>query len=160
MRLIVATRNEHKLRELSQILTGVELLPLPSEVELPPEDGETFEENALIKARATHAACGTAVIADDSGIAARALGGRPGVRSARFAGENATDQENLDLLISELGGHEDRHVAYVCALVHIAADGTETVVESRCEGTLILAPRGTRGPLPSIPPCSPPPPPG
>jgi XTP/dITP diphosphohydrolase len=145
MRLIVATRNDHKLRELSQILTDVELVPLPAEVELPPEDGETFEANALIKARATHAACGDAALADDSGISARALGGRPGVRSARFAGEDASDQENLDLLISELRDADDRSVAYVCALAHIGADGTETVVEARCEGTLILEPRGTRG---------------
>jgi XTP/dITP diphosphohydrolase len=145
MRLIVATRNDHKLRELSQILTDVELVPLPAEMELPPEDGETFEANALIKARATHAACGAAALADDSGIAARALGGRPGVRSARFAGENASDQENLDLLISELREASDRSVAYVCALAHIGVDGTETVVEARCEGTLILEPRGNRG---------------
>ncbi len=74
-----------------------------------------------------------------------ALGGRPGVRSARYASENATDEENLSLLIAELREHEDRRVAYVCALAHIGADGTETVVEARCEGTLILEPRGTRG---------------
>lgn len=145
MRLIVATRNDHKLRELSQILSGVELVPLPAEVELPPETGDTFEANALIKARATHRACGEAAIADDSGISATALGGRPGVRSARFAGENATDQENLELLLSELSHQDDKSVAYVCALAHIAADGTETVVEARCDGTLILEPRGSRG---------------
>jgi XTP/dITP diphosphohydrolase len=145
MRLIAATRNEHKLRELSQILSAAELIPLAPEVELPPEDGDTFESNALIKARATYAACGEAALADDSGISARALGGRPGVRSARFAGENATDQENLALLISELRDSDDRHVAYVCALAHIGADGAETVVEARCEGTLILEPRGTGG---------------
>ena len=145
MRLIVATRNDHKLRELSQILAAAELVPLAPEVELPPETGDTFEANALIKARATHAACGEAALADDSGIAARALGGRPGVRSARFAGENATDQENLDLLIAELRDHDDRSVAYVCALAHVGADGSETVVEARCEGRLTLEPRGKRG---------------
>lgn len=145
MRLICATRNDHKLRELSQILSGVELVPLPESVELPPEDGVTFEANALIKARATHAACGEAALADDSGIAAEALGGRPGVRSARFAGEDASDEENLSLLVSELAGQADRRVAYVCALAHIGTDGTETVVEARCEGTLILEPRGERG---------------
>ena len=145
MRLICATRNDHKLRELSQILAGADLLPLPAEVELPPEDGETFQENALIKARATYEACGVAALADDSGIAARALGGRPGVRSARYASEDATDQENLDRLISELSGVDDRHVAYVCALVHIGASGAETAVEARCEGILILEPRGTGG---------------
>jgi XTP/dITP diphosphohydrolase len=145
MRLICATRNDHKLRELAQILAGIELVPLPEWVELPPEDGDTFEANALIKARATHAACGEAALADDSGIAAAALGGRPGVRSARYASEHATDEENLNLLISELSDKEDKRVAYVCALAHIAKDGTETVVEARCEGTLILEPRGTRG---------------
>lgn len=145
MRLIVASRNEHKLRELSQILSGVDLEPLPPEVDLPPETGDTFEENALLKARATHAACGSAAIADDSGIEAKALGGRPGVRSARFAGEQATDEENLELLIAELSREKDRSVAYVCALVHIAENGTETVVEARCEGTLVLQPRGSGG---------------
>ncbi len=145
MRLICATRNDHKLRELSQILTAAELVRLPDEVELPPEDGDTFGANALIKARATHQACGAPALADDSGIAARALGGRPGVRSARYSSENATDQENLDLLISELRDSKDRRVAYVCALAHVGADGSETVVEARCEGILILEPRGTGG---------------
>jgi XTP/dITP diphosphohydrolase len=145
VRLIAATRNDHKLRELSQILPGADLVPLPAEVELPPEDGDTLEANALIKARATHEACGEAALADDSGIAAVALGGRPGVRSARYASKNATDQENLDLLIAELRDLQDKRVAYVCALAHISADGSETVVEARCEGILILEPRGTRG---------------
>ncbi len=145
MRLIAATRNVHKLRELEQILDVAELVPLPAGVELPPEDGETFEDNALIKARAAHHACGQPALGDDSGIAARALGGRPGVRSARYAGEHATDQENLDLLISELRGRDDRAVAYVCVLAHVDADGAETVVEARCEGTLTLEPRGSRG---------------
>lgn len=145
MRLIVATRNDHKLRELAEILDGHELVPLPPEVELPPEDGETFADNALIKARATHAACSAAALADDSGIAAVALNGRPGVRSARFAGEDATDEENLDLLIAELRGVEDRRVAYVCALAYIDPAGIETVVEARCEGSLIVEPRGERG---------------
>jgi len=145
VRLIAATRNDHKLRELEQILDGFELVPLPPGVELPPEDGETFEANALEKARATRSACGEAALADDSGIVADALGARPGVRSARFAGEGASDEENLLLLISELSALEDRSVAYICALAHIDAEGTETVVEARCEGTLILEPRGDRG---------------
>jgi len=93
-RLIVATRNQHKLRELGEILAGFDLVPLAEEVELPPESGETFAENALVKARAAHAATGEPAIADDSGIAARALGGAPGVRSARFAGEGASDGQN------------------------------------------------------------------
>jgi XTP/dITP diphosphohydrolase len=144
MRVVVATRNEHKLRELAEILVGFELEPLPPEVELPPETGETFQENALIKARAARAAVGRAALADDSGISARALGGRPGVRSARFAGEHATDEENLSRLIAELRGR-DPAVSYVCALAYVDGDGAETVVEGRCDGVLIDEPRGEGG---------------
>jgi XTP/dITP diphosphohydrolase len=144
-RLVVATRNEHKLRELAEILTGVELIPLPPEVELPPETGETFAENALIKARAARAATGEEAIADDSGIVARALGGRPGVRSARYAGEHATDEENLGELIEELRAVDDRAVAYVCAIAHIDEAGGEHLYEGLCEGTLIDQPRGSGG---------------
>ena len=102
MRLVVASRNEHKLRELRGLLAGCELVPLPDDVELPPETGATFADNALIKARAAAAATGLPAIADDSGIEASALGGAPGVRSARYAGEDATDQENLDKLLREV----------------------------------------------------------
>jgi XTP/dITP diphosphohydrolase len=144
MRLVVATRNEHKLRELGEILTGFELVPLPPGAELPPEDGDTFAANALIKARAAAADSGGPALGDDSGIGARALGGRPGVRSARYAGEHATDEENLALLIDELRGR-DPAVAYVCALAYVEADGAELVVEGRCEGELIPEPRGEGG---------------
>jgi XTP/dITP diphosphohydrolase len=144
-RLVVATRNEHKLRELGEILDGVEIAPLPDDVELPPETGSTFAENALIKARAAHATTGSAAIGDDSGIAAEALGGRPGVRSARYAGPDATDAQNLSLLISELAGSDNRRVAYVCAIAHVDEDGRERVFEASCEGTLIDSPRGSGG---------------
>jgi XTP/dITP diphosphohydrolase len=123
----------------------VELLPLPADVELPREDAETFAENALDKARAAHAATGLAAIADDSGIVASALGGRPGPRSARYAGTDATDEENLNLLLSELADKDDRSVAYVAALAYVDADGNEKLVEGRCEGTLAEQPRGTGG---------------
>jgi XTP/dITP diphosphohydrolase len=144
-RLIVATRNSHKLRELGEILTGIELVPLDPEVELPPETGETFTDNALIKARAAFAATGEPTIADDSGIAATALGGRPGVHSARFAGARATDEQNLDLLISQLRDADDRTVAYIAVIAYIDADGAEHLYEGRCAGTLILEPRGSGG---------------
>jgi XTP/dITP diphosphohydrolase len=143
--LVLATRNEHKLRELAEILAPIHLVPLPDDVELPPETGETFADNALIKARAAHAATGGAVMADDSGIAANALGGRPGVRSARYAGENATDQENLELLIAELADKDDRSVAYICVIAHIGEDGAESLYEGRCTGTFIDMPRGDGG---------------
>jgi XTP/dITP diphosphohydrolase len=131
--LLVATRNEHKLREL------------PEEVDLPAEEGESFAENALGKARAAHAATGRATIADDSGIEAAALGGRPGVRSARYAGEAAGDEANLAKLLTELRDADDRRIAYVCALALVAEDGDEQLVEGRCEGTLAKEPRGSGG---------------
>jgi XTP/dITP diphosphohydrolase len=144
-RAVVATRSEHKLRELREILDLLELMPLPDELELPPEDGKTFADNALIKARAVQAATGRAAIADDSGIEVRTLGGRPGVRSARYAGPDATDEENLELLLREIDGADDRSAAYVCALAHVDADGAEHLFEGRCEGTLAREPRGSGG---------------
>lgn len=144
-RLVVATRNEHKLRELEEIFTGVELVALPAEVELPPETAETFAGNALIKVRAAREATGEAAIADDSGISAAALGGRPGVRSARYAGEQASDEENLELLLRELDGAADRSVAYVCVIAYATPDGEELTVEGRCEGVLARRPRGSGG---------------
>ena len=144
-RLVVATRNDHKLRELAEILTEAELVPLPEEIEIPPETGTTFTDNALLKVRATHAATGEPTIADDSGIAVDALGGRPGVHSARFAGPDATDEQNLDLLITQVARQEDRSAAYVCVIAHIDSEGDESLFEGRCEGTLIIEPRGSGG---------------
>ena len=147
MRFVLATRNAHKVREFGPLMAPHELVALPDEVELPPETGETFAENALGKARAAARATGMTAIADDSGIAAEALGGRPGVRSARFAGEDATDEENLAKLLREAPAGS--RLAYVCALAHVAIgeDGrlVEHVVEGRCEGTLAADPRGTGG---------------
>jgi XTP/dITP diphosphohydrolase len=143
--LLLATRNEHKLREFRELLPEVDLDPLPGEVELPPEEGEAFSENALGKARAAHAATGRAAIADDSGIEARGLGGRPGVRSARYAGEGATDEQNLAKLLDEVGRGEDRRVAYVCVIALVDLEGSESVFEGRCEGTLATEPRGSGG---------------
>jgi XTP/dITP diphosphohydrolase len=143
--LVLATRNPGKLREFVPLMEPHRVQPLPDEVELPPETGETFEENALGKARAAAAATGRAAFADDSGIAASALGGRPGVRSARYAGENATDEENLAKLLDEVPDEGDRGVAYVCALAFVDPDGVEHVVEGRCEGTLAHDPRGSGG---------------
>jgi XTP/dITP diphosphohydrolase len=144
-RAVVATRNDHKLRELGEILGPLELLPLPDGVELPPENGETFADNALVKARAAREATGLAAIADDSGIEARALGGRPGVRSARYAGPTASDDENLELLLRELDGADDRGVAYVCALAYVDTEGAERLFEGRCEGELAREPSGSQG---------------
>ena len=143
--LLVATRNEHKLRELREALPGVELEPLPPAVELPPEEGDSFAANALGKARAARAATGRAAIADDSGIEAAALGGRPGVYSARFAGEGASDEANLAKLLAELADADDRRVAYVCVIALVDESDRERLFEGRCEGTLAWEPRGSGG---------------
>ena len=145
MRLVLATRNEHKLRELAQLMRPLEVDPLPDDIELPPETGTTFADNALGKARAAAAASGRTSIADDSGIEAAALGGAPGVWSARYAGENATDEENLAKLLREVPPGGDTRVRYVCAIACVEPGGAEHVVHGRCEGTLTHEPRGTRG---------------
>ena len=144
-RAVVATRNPHKLRELGEVLDLLELAPLSADVELPPEDGHTFADNALGKARAAHDSTGLAVIADDSGIEARVLGGAPGVRSARYAGPEATDKENLDLLLAELAGAADRSVTYVCVLAYVDESGAEHLFDGRCSGQLAREPRGSGG---------------
>ncbi len=122
---------------------GLSVQPLPGHVVLPPEDGHTFEENALPKAQAAAAALGVPVIADDSGIESAALGGRPGVRSARFAGEHATDTQNLEKLLSEAPAGSA--LRYVCALAFVGADGEQRVFFGECTGRLAEAPRGEGG---------------
>jgi XTP/dITP diphosphohydrolase len=143
VRLVLATRNAHKVREFAHLMAPHEIAELPPEVELPPETGTTFEENALIKARAAAFATGETAFADDSGIAAEALQGRPGVYSARFAGADATDGENLAKLLREAPAGS--RVAYVCAIAYVEPEGDEFVVEGRCEGTLTHDARGTGG---------------
>lgn len=142
---MLASRNAHKLRELGALLAPHELVPLPDAVELPPETGATFADNALVKARTAAAATGMAAIADDSGIAARALGGAPGIYSARYAGERASDEQNLAKLLREVPAGGDTRLEYVCALAIVAADGRERVVEGRCAGRLTHEPRGEGG---------------
>ena len=145
MRLVLATRNDHKLRELSELMRPFELDPLPEGVELPPETGTTFADNAIGKARAAAVATGRPAVADDSGIEAAALGGAPGVWSARYAGEDASDEDNLAKLLREVARDGDRRVAYVCALAYVEPGGREEVVHGRCEGVLAEEPRGDGG---------------
>jgi XTP/dITP diphosphohydrolase len=148
--LVLATHNQHKRREFARLLSGSggqeswKILALPAEVTLPPEDGETFAENALGKARAAAQATGETSIADDSGIEAAALGGAPGVRSARYAGESATDEENLQKLMRE--APVGSALEYVCVIAYVDPDGhSERVFEGRCRGRLAAEPRGERG---------------
>ncbi len=140
---MLATRNDHKLREFGRLLPGVALDPLPEEAGTPEETGETYAENALIKARSAARATGRAAFADDSGIEAEALGWRPGVRTARFAGEHATDGENLQKLHEEAPAGSA--LRYVCVIAHVTPEGAEQVFEGRCTGTLAVAPSGGGG---------------
>ena len=143
MRLLLATGNDHKLREFARLLPGVTLDPLPKEHPSPEETGDTYASNALIKARAAAQATGRAAFADDSGIEAEALGWAPGVRTARFAGEHATDGENLDKLHRE--APPGSRARYVCVIAHVTPDGEETLFEGTCEGTLAETPSGEGG---------------
>jgi len=144
--LVLATRNPHKLREFARLLApaAVEVTALPEGIELPPETGETFADNALPKARAAAARTGRIAIADDSGIESEALDGRPGVRSARYAGEHATDRQNLDKLMREAPAGSG--LRYVCALAYVdPARGVEHVVFGESTGRLARNARGERG---------------
>src|SRR5919106_1551194 len=141
MRLVLATRNDHKVREVERLMDGVVVEPLPDGVTLPPEDGATFAANALGKARAAAAALGRTAIADDSGIEAEALGGAPGIRSARFAGPGASDADNLALLRSQAPAGSG--LRYVCAMAYAEPDGTERLFEGVCTGTLAKDARGS-----------------
>ncbi len=143
--LVLATRNPHKLEEVRRILQplGIAVDPLPDGVELPPEDGATFAENALPKARAAAAATGRAAIADDSGIEAEALGGAPGVRSARYAGPQASDQENLQKLIHEVPAQSG--LRYRCALAYVDPSGDEHLFFGDCTGRMAAQAKGENG---------------
>jgi len=144
VKLVLATGNAHKAREFGRLLVPHEVRPLPSGVELPPETGATFAENAFPKARTAARATGRVAIADDSGVEAIALGGAPGVRSARYAGPRATDAENLARLRREAPAGSP--LAYVCALAYVdPATGEERLFEGRCTGTLAATPRGSEG---------------
>ena len=144
--VVLATRNAHKVIEMQRLLepAGISVEPLPDEVELPPEDGTTFADNALIKAQIAAAETGRPSVADDSGIEAAALGGAPGVRSARFAGPNATDEQNLEKLVLEAPA--DSRLRYVCALAYVNPEtGEERVFFGDCRGRLARVRAGSNG---------------
>jgi XTP/dITP diphosphohydrolase len=144
--LVLATRNLHKVAEFTRLLSpgGISVEPLPDAVALPPETGQAFADNALPKARSAASATGRPAIADDSGIESDALGGAPGVRSARYAGEHATDQENLDKLLREAPAGSG--LRYVCALAFVDPQtGEEHVFFGDCRGKLAEGARGHGG---------------
>ena len=148
-RLWCATGNRGKLREfrLAVDRADLELEPVPGFASLPQavEDGDTFEENAIRKALHYAAYVAGLLFADDSGLEVDALGGRPGVRSARYSGPGATDESNNRLLLENLGGREDRTARFVCAIALV--DGPRLIGTWRgaVEGRILDAPRGTGG---------------
>ena len=155
--IVLATKNEGKARELAVLLHGVagrvESLRAYAGVSLPPETGSSYRENALAKARAVHRALGVPSLGDDSGLEVDALAGAPGLHSARYAGEGASDLANIERLLGELAGvpPERRTARFRCvlALVRGREDETtaedETVAEGVCEGRITDAPRGEDG---------------
>jgi XTP/dITP diphosphohydrolase len=143
---VLASRNPHKLNEMRRLLepAGIAVELLPEDVELPPEDGLTFADNALPKALTAAAATGRAAIADDSGIEAAELSGAPGVRSARYAGVGASDEENLAKLEGEVPS--DSRLRYVCALAYVNPEtGEERVFFGDCRGRMARARAGSNG---------------
>ncbi|GAA1711667.1 RdgB/HAM1 family non-canonical purine NTP pyrophosphatase [Isoptericola hypogeus] len=156
-RLVLATHNRKKLVELRAILRaqpGLDALPDDAVVTAadlgvpePVEDGVSFVENALIKARALAAATGLPAVADDSGLSVDVLGGAPGIFSARWAGRHGDDVANLELLLTQLGDVRDEHrgAAFVCAAALVTPDGREEVCLGEMPGTLARAPRGEHG---------------
>jgi XTP/dITP diphosphohydrolase len=157
-RIVLASANPAKAAELAEVLadvlggnpdSAVELLGRPADVADVVEDQPDFEGNARLKARAIRDATGMAALADDSGLEVDGLEGRPGVRSARFAGEHARDEDNVALLLSMLGGVVDgyprRAARFRCVIVLAMPDGSEFVAEGTVEGRITTEPRGSSG---------------
>lgn len=152
MKLVLATRNPHKVAELRAILLpllpGAEILGAEAfDVPEPVEDEVTFAGNALIKARQLAEATGLLALADDSGICVDAMGGAPGVFSARWCGRHGDDAANLELLLAQMADVPERHrgASFVCAAAMAAPDGREEVAEGIMRGSLLFAPRGENG---------------
>lgn len=151
LKIVLATKNRGKAKEIRRILEGLAvevttLSQLPP-FEMPPEEGETFGENALIKARFVAEKTGCAVLADDSGLVVDYLGGRPGVYSSRYAGDGASDEDNWRKLLNELEGvgTEDRTARFVCVLAYVEPGGVEATFEGVLEGKIAAAPSGVGG---------------
>ena len=151
-KIVLASGNFGKIREIVDIFSAIDIVVIAQTefgIESPEETGETFVENALLKARFAASKTGLPAIADDSGIAVDALNGRPGVRSARYAGDDATDDNNLDLLLREMAGvaDEDRGAGFHCAAVLVwpANEIDPVVVQGVWRGWLLQARRGAGG---------------
>lgn len=147
--VLIATRNRGKLAEIREILSvpGLELLAPEAVGNLPEveEDGDTFEANAVKKAVTLARASGMLTLADDSGLEVDALGGAPGVYSARYAGEPSDDAANNAKLLDALGGEPNRHARFRCVIALATPDGASSTVDGRCEGSIADAPQGRGG---------------
>lgn len=147
--IILATKNQGKIREIHELLAGqpIKILSLSDFGPMPEpiEDAELFEDNAYHKASFYARILGFPTLADDSGLVVDALGGAPGVRSARYGGENATDRDRYVKLLKEMDGHANRKAAFVCALVLAVPSGPALTWMGRCEGEIAAAPRGDQG---------------
>lgn len=149
MEIIVATKNEDKMREIREILSRFDakfISQHEADIDIDVEEtGKTFEENALLKARAVSVFCDAPVLADDSGLCVDALDGRPGIYSARYAGEGASDSEKIKKVLDELEGAEDRSARFVSVVALVFPDGREITARGEVEGTILTEPRGDAG---------------
>ena len=150
MKVVIATKNKNKVKEIKEKFRDVDHIDFLSLEEYPQapdviEDGSTFEENALKKARAISEFTGLAAMADDSGLEVDALEGRPGIYSARYAGENATDRERNEKLLREMEKVEDRKANFTCVIAIALPDGSHHLVRGTCDGTISLSPSGEGG---------------
>ena len=147
--IVIATRNKGKLEEFKAILADEydEILSLSDFDDFPDieETGSSFRENAFIKAKAACDFLRADAIADDSGLVVEALGGAPGIYSARYAGQNASDHENNEKLLLELEGKENRCAKFVCCIALVIRDGTQEFFKGECRGRIISEKRGTSG---------------
>ena len=146
MRLVCASANPDKVAEIAELLAGVaDLDPRPADVPDVVEDADTLLGNARLKALAIVAATGRPAIADDTGLEVDALGGAPGVRTARYAGEAATDEENRRKMLDELADRSDRRAAFRTVVLVRWPDGSEVAADGVCVGVITEAERGERG---------------
>lgn len=149
MKIVAATTNQGKIREFREVLgeIGCEIVSMQDEgLDLEIEEtGSTYRENALIKARAVALLCDSAVMADDSGLCVDALDGAPGLYSARFAGEGATDEDRNQKLLEAMDGVKNRHAEYVACIAFIFPDGREIIAEGKVDGEILTEEHGSGG---------------
>ena len=147
-KLVIATSNKHKLKEIEAIFKGnivKEIMPMPHDINEIIENGNTFIENSLIKAKAVYKHTKLPSLADDSGLCINALNGRPGIYSARYGGENLSYEEKIQMLLDELKNEEDRTACFITSAVCVLDDSYYIALEGKVNGKIIEKPRGIDG---------------